>query len=336
MKIKTYSCWLVLYFLSTGFLFAQKPVEGKATQLRTSLKPYFVAVEKDERFIKSNKEKIALGKRLFYDKQLSLGKGVSCNSCHDLQNYGTNGAYYLNQKNKGNFYRDVPSVYNNASYELFNADGGMNKYAKKIQQAFTSDHEMGVDEAKAIAYLNGSSEYLRLFKKAYPKQSKPVRFKNVLEVLQKFMSELKTPAPIDAFIKGDTKALTPIQIEGGVLFVNKACYSCHTGSNFGGQMIQKLGVEEPWPNQKDLGFYHLKKQAAYKMFFRVAPLRNVEKTAPYFHDASVVPLDKAIKLMGIHERGIRLKVVEVAKIKEFLKSLTGEIPKEYIKTNKSK
>ncbi|NJB83538.1 cytochrome-c peroxidase [Wenyingzhuangia aestuarii] len=336
MKNKRYSCWLALYVLSTGFLFAQKPVEGKATQLRTSLEPYFVAVEKNESFIKSNKEKIALGKRLFFDKQLSLGKGVSCNDCHDLQKYGTNGTYYLNQKNKENFYRDVPSVYNNLSYELFNVDGGVSNYAKKIQQAFTSQHEMGSNEDEIVTYLKESKVYKKEFKKAFPKQSKAILFKNVLEVMQKFMSELKTPAPIDAFITGDTNALTPIQIEGGILFVNRACYSCHTGSNFGGQMINKLGVEVPWPNQKDLGFYHLKKQVAYKMFFRVAPLRNVEKTAPYFHDATVVLLDKAIKLMGIHERGIQLKVVEIAKIKEFLKSFTGEIPKEYIKMNKSK
>ncbi|MGY6650282.1 cytochrome-c peroxidase [Wenyingzhuangia sp. IMCC45574] len=331
MKLLPYSCWLALYFISTGVLLGQTSVDGKAKQLRELLKPYFVPITKDTAFIAKNKAKIALGKQLYYDKGLSVGKGISCNSCHDLQKYGTNGAYYLSQKEKGVFYRDVPSVYNNASYELFNADGALNNYAKKIAEAFTSQHEMDVDVTKVVHYLEANTGYEQQFKKAFSKKSKLISFINLVEALQAFMSELKTPAPIDTFIKGDHTALTAVQIQGGELFVSKACYSCHTGSNFGGQMLNKLGVEEPWPNQKDLGFYHIKKQAAYKMFFRVAPLRNVEKTAPYFHDASSARLDKAIKRMGIHERGIQLKVVEIAKIKEFLKSFTGKLPKEYIK-----
>jgi cytochrome c peroxidase len=67
------------------------------------------------------------------------------------------------------------------------------------------------------------------------------------------------------------------------------------------------------------------------MFFRVAPLRNVEKTAPYFHDASSEDLKNAIKIMGKHERGLVINEEEAIKINAFLKSLTGDIPLDYIK-----
>ena len=63
----------------------------------------------------------------------------------------------------------------------------------------------------------------------------------------------------DAFVTPVTKE----EIEGGHIFNSKSCYSCHTGSNFGGQMIQKLGIVEEWPNQNDLGYYHIKKLSPY-------------------------------------------------------------------------
>jgi cytochrome c peroxidase len=96
-------------------------------------------------------------------------------------------------------------------------------------------------------------------------------------------------------------------------------------------MIQKLGIELEWSNQNDLGYYHLNRRSDYKMFFRVAPLRNVEKTAPYFHDGSSDKLWKAVQLMGKYERGLEISTVDALKIEEFLKSLTGEIPLNYIK-----
>ena len=48
--------------------------------------------------------------------------------------------------------------------------------------------------------------------------------------------------------------------------------------------FQKLGKEKDWPNQKDRGRMEETKSPADKMMFKVAPLREVEHTAPYFHD----------------------------------------------------
>jgi cytochrome c peroxidase len=66
------------------------------------------------------------------------------------------------------------------------------------------------------------------------------------------------------------------------------------------------------------------------MTFRVSPLRNVEKTAPYFHDASSTRLWDAIRKMSWHEIGDHISLQDVANIQDFLKSFTGEIPQDYI------
>ena len=66
------------------------------------------------------------------------------------------------------------------------------------------------------------------------------------------------------------------------------------------------------------------------MMFKVPTLRNVRETAPYFHDGSVPALDQAVRMMGKHQLGLNLEEREVSAIVEWLGSLTGRIPTEYI------
>jgi cytochrome c peroxidase len=66
------------------------------------------------------------------------------------------------------------------------------------------------------------------------------------------------------------------------------------------------------------------------MVFKVASLRNVEKTAPYFHDGAVADLAEAVTWMGRHQFGRELTPKEVRSIVAYLKTLTGTIPEEYI------
>jgi cytochrome c peroxidase len=95
-------------------------------------------------------------------------------------------------------------------------------------------------------------------------------------------------------------------------------------------MYQKLGLVKPWDKQDDLGRYEVTKQDVDKMMFKVPSLRNVEKTAPYFHDGSTATLAEAVKEMAEHQLGKDLSDADVASIIAFLKALTGEIPKDYV------
>lgn len=312
--------------------FSQSNENEKARSLREVLMPYFVPVEVDNRNLAASKKRIDLGRHLFYDNRLSANATISCNSCHDLTKNGTNGAFFLNEKDKGNTFRDVPTIYNVATLSMFNADGGIATLKEKLNHSFNNIYEMDVqDKSLIVKRLKAVSSYNGLFESAFPDSNDAISFNNIIEALNEFILGLTTPASIDLFISGNDSALSKEQIEGGHVFNSKSCYSCHTGSNFGGQMIQKLGITEEWPNKKDLGYYRVKKLSAYKMFFRVASLRNVDKTSPYFHDGSSNKLWKAIKLMGRHERGLEITEEEARKIETFLKSLSGEIPENYIK-----
>ena len=77
---------------------------------------------------------------------------------------------------------------------------------------------------------------------------------------------------------------------------------------------------------EDMGVYALTGEEADKYVFRVAPLRNVEFTYPYFHDGSAATLEDAISIMGSSQLNREFTEEEVAKLVAFLKSLSGEFP----------
>ncbi len=92
----------------------------------------------------------------------------------------------------------------------------------------------------------------------------------------------------------------------------------------GGSAYQKLGVVKPWPNQSDQGVYQLTKDDMDKMVFKVPSLRNIRKTAPYFHDGSTAALSQAIRNMAVHQRGVTLTDTQVKSIETWMDSLTGD------------
>src|SRR5262249_2561334 len=63
--------------------------------------------------------------------------------------------------------------------------------------------------------------------------------------------------------------------------------------------------------------------------FRVASLRNVAMTAPYFHDGSVATLPEAVRVMARVQLGVTLGDAETSDIVTFLESLTGELPANF-------
>ena len=99
-------------------------------------------------------------------------------------------------------------------------------------------------------------------------------------------------------------------------------------------MLQKFGVtKDYWIETKsekpDVGRFAVTKNEQDRYVFRVPMLRNVAKTAPYFHDGSVERLDHAVRIMAAVQLGRTLDDSAVAEIVAFLDSLTGEVPSNY-------
>lgn len=89
-----------------------------------------------------------------------------------------------------------------------------------------------------------------------------------------------------------------------------------------------------YPDQSDLGRGKVTKADADKMSFKVPSLRNIEKTGPYFHNGKVEAIEEAVAQMADYQTGKRLSPADAKLIATFLKTLTGELPTEYIKQPK--
>ncbi len=279
-------------------------------------------------------EKIKLGRMLYFDPRLSLSKKISCNSCHLLDKGGDDDRRvslgHEDQPGK----RNSPTVYNAAGHFAQFWDGRAKDVEEQAKGPILNPIEMGMpsdNEAVAQFRLESSPEYVAYFKAAFPGEANPVTFDNIARAIAAFERKLTTPSRWDKLLGGDATALTDDEKRGFKKFMDTGCMACHMGTLVGGGMYQKLGLAHPWPDTKDEGRFEVTKSEADKMLFKVPSLRNVEKTAPYFHDGSVQTLEEAVKLMAHHQLGKELSPADIASIVTWLKSLTGTVPADYIK-----
>jgi|SRR5208283_1377459 len=306
-----------------------KPVTVDSAQLEM-FKPLPGVVESAKNPL--TQAKADLGRMLYYDPRLSKGQDVSCNTCHDLAKYGVDGDRVSDGHKGQKGTRNAPTVYNAAGHFVQFWDGRAPDVEEQSKGPMLNPVEMAMASDKAVvAVLKSIPEYVSAFQQAFPGEEDPVTFGNAARAIGVFERKLVTPARWDKFLEGDQSALTNAEKAGFNKFMEAGCQACHAGAYVGGQIYQKLGLATPYPDTSDPGREAVTKQASDRMVFKVPSLRNVEKTAPYFHNGKVVTLEEAIKEMALHQLGKPLMRDEVASIVVFLKTLTGEIPADYIK-----
>ena len=276
--------------------------------------------------------KLALGRMLYFDARLSKGQDVSCNSCHVLSHYGVDNQPvsdgYKGQKGT----RNSPTVYNAAGHFVQFWDGRATNVEEQAKGPILNPVEMAMpDQKRVLAVIDSMPDYVEAFQKAFPGEKHPVTFDNLAKAIGAFERNLITVSRWDKFLGGDQAALSDAEKAGLNKFLDVGCQTCHNGVYVGGSMFQKLGLAKPWDNVKDPGRFSITKQETDRMVFKVPTLRNIEKTAPYYHDGSISTLDEAVRQMADHQLARTLSKEETDSIVAFLKALTGELPAEYIK-----
>lgn len=188
-------------------------------------------------------------------------------------------------------------------------------------------------EEAVIKRLNSIEEYPQLFKEAFPESEKAISYDNVKKAIGAYERKLITPTRFDEYINGKDEGLSVEEKKGLQTFINTGCTTCHSGTLLGGSMYQKFGLfgdyaELTKSKNVDKGKFDLTKNDSDMHIFKVPSLRNIEKTAPYFHDGSVKDLLESIHIMAKLQLNKDLTDQEVKDIAVFLKSLTGDIPAE--------
>lgn len=287
-----------------------------------------------------SKPKIELGKALYFDVRLSKDNSVSCNTCHDVNRGGVDGL--PTSKGIGGQFgdRNSPTVFNAAFLSVQFWDGRAATLEDQAKGPLTNPIEMGMESHDAvIAKVKSIPGYVKAFERVFGKKD-PVTIDNLAKAIAAYERTLITPnSPFDRYVKGNKQALSPEALEGMTLFQTVGCVACHQGQAFAGPSLPVgQGFYMRFPNfpgsdydkkyefSKDLGRYKVTKNESDKNMFRVPTLRNVELTAPYFHNGKVATLDEAVRVMAKTQLNKDLSEADVKKLVAFLKSLTGQIP----------
>ncbi|HEX6692017.1 MAG TPA: cytochrome-c peroxidase [Burkholderiales bacterium] len=272
--------------------------------------------------------KVELGKALFNDKRLSKDNSISCASCHDMAKGGADGKPTAVGIGGQVGPINTPTVLNSS----FNFRQFWNGRAATLEeQAAGPVHnpgEMGSNWDEVLPKLRADSAFAGSFAAVYKDGLKPA---NIQDAIAAFERSLVTPSRFDRYLRGDLKAISEDEARGYTLFKTYGCVACHQGVNVGGNMYQQFGVMDEYfkargkpVTEADLGRYAVTKAETDRHVFKVPGLRNVELTAPYFHDGSAGTLDEAVDVMFRYQLGRTAPASDKSLIVKFLKTLTGE------------
>lgn len=284
----------------------------------------------------SNDTKIKLGKMLYFDTRLSNEGNISCNSCHDLATFGVDNKP-TSPGDTGEFgARNSPTVYNAALQFTQFWDGRAKDVEEQAIGPILNPIEHAMPHEKAVLdRLSEVAEYVKLFKEAFPNEKQALTYKNVGNAIGSFERTLLFPSRFDRFLAQESSSflLNAKEAQGLRDFQEAGCVTCHSGNMFGGNMYQKFGLygnywEMTGSKTHDEGRMEVTEKETDKYFFKVPTLRNITKTAPYFHDGSVAKLDDAVKIMAKLQSNKDITDEQASNIVAFLGTLTSKIPEE--------
>lgn len=279
-------------------------------------------------------QRVALGKMLYHEPRLSKSSTLSCNTCHNLATYGVD----LGPTSLGHRWavggRNAPTTLNAALHGSQFWDGRAKDVEEQAKGPVLNPGEMAMPHDRfAVDRIASIPEYCERFARAFPGESDPVTYDNVAKAIGAFERTLVTPSRFDAFLGGDGAALSATEKVGLQTFMDVGCSVCHQGVVAGGDMFQKFGLAKPYAPMTgskvvDEGRFAVTKAEEDRQVFKVPGLRNVARTAPYFHDGSVWDLQESVEIMAQCQLGETLTADQRRAIAAFLESLTGDIPKE--------
>lgn len=253
--------------------------------------------------------KVALGQKLFFDKALSVDGTLSCYSCH-LNEDGTGGhdpvAIGAGQKKLP---RHAPQLWNVGYLPALYWDGRAATLEAQATAAWAGGN-MGVGKEnlqKKADEIGLKPEYEALFAEAFPGEgATPDTIVKAISAYERTLTCGETAW--DKFSAGDAAALTDEQKQGWELFRgDKAgCASCHTPPFFSDAFLAAggafhnagVGFEGKKDAEVDAGRQATSKSDSDFGAFKTPSLRNISKTAPYFHDGSVATLEAAVRFMA--------------------------------------
>ncbi|MEA2090935.1 MAG: cytochrome c peroxidase [Campylobacterota bacterium] len=296
--------------------------------------------------------KILLGKKLFFDKNLSKDRSLACAKCHDIKKGGEDGKPtaigYKQQENPSHL--NSPTVLNTAFSKHLFWDGRAGSLREQAKGPMQAHFEMASTPELVEERVKENLEYQKKFREIFGEDS--ITFDNITKAIAVYEKTLVTRGRYDDFLDGNDNALNASEKRGLNLFIDMGCKGCHFGSAIGGQKIQKFPLRDynsilsltTTFNEETKGRDIKDISLNFKMYhpypfenkgefmgrdgernFRVPILRDISKTGPYFHNGVVKTLKESIEIMSKYQVGVDMSKEQLDAMEAFLKSLDGEL-----------
>jgi cytochrome c peroxidase len=276
-------------------------------------------------------ERVALGRRLFFDSLLSSNRRMACSSCHAPRHAFSDSVAIRTGATGRAGRRNAPAILNRAWGVAFFWDGRAKSLEEQVLQPIQDSLEMALPMARLLERLEADDDYGRSFSLAFPDG---VTANNVARALASYVRTIRSgDSPLDRYQAGDTTALSAEAKRGLELFRGKAnCAECHLGPNLTDEEFHNTGVSA---GTADAGRHGVTAREADRGKFKTPTLREVARTGPYMHDGSIATLDDVVTFYDgggkpnpeldreIHKLG--LSASEKRDLVAFLRSLTGTV-----------
>ena len=283
-------------------------------------------------------EKVTLGRKLFYDRRLSLNATLSCAMCHvPEQGFANNELATAVGIEGRTVRRNAPTILNVGYFGRLFHDGRETRLEHQVWGPLLARNEMGNPSVgSVIDRIRGIREYQTLFEAAFPDRALAIETVG-MAIASYERTLLSGDSAFDRWHFGkDETALSEAAVHGFRLFSGKAgCVGCHlvgsssalfmddqlhnTGIGYEASMLEDGGgrlvqlapgedvsvdaeliaqVSESIPD--DLGLYEITQDPDDRWKYKTPSLRNVALTAPYMHDGSLATLREVVEF---YDRG---------------------------------
>jgi cytochrome c peroxidase len=275
--------------------------------------------------------KVALGKTLYFDTRLSRGTVQACASCHS-PSYGWGDGQ---PKGVGDGMKTLgrrsPTIINVGYGRIFMWDGRAASLEEQALGPIQAGVEMNMPLDKLLERLNAIPGYAPMFAAAFPNEG--IKAEHIAKAIATYeRTVVSAPAPFDAWLAGNDKAISEEAKRGFALFNTKGeCFRCHSGWTFTDDSFHDIGLATD-----DVGRgKFLPKIIKMQHAFKTPGLREIAHRGPYMHDGSLATLEAVVDHYdkgGIDRpsrsdliKPLGLSAQEKKDLVAFMLTLTGEV-----------
>ena len=264
------------------------------------------------------KNKVILGRVLFYDPILSENNSISCESCHSPYSAFTHIDHALSHGIYDSIgTRNSLALMNLAWKKTFMWDGAINNLDMQALAPISHPLEMGSSIKKVVIKLQASKKYRQLYFQAYG-DSIPTGEKTLKAISQFLLTLVSANSKYDKVMSGDLQFTA--QEKNGYTLFQKNCSSCHREPLFTNDEFANNGLPDN-PTLKDKGRMHITLDSTDTYKFKIPTLRNIEYTYPYMHDGR---FKKLSEVMNHYTSGIIQSKTLAPELKEKIKLTENE------------